>query len=90
MTRYTTTALVLASPGAQDVPGGRGEDFGKAAPLAFLVLLLFFIAVGFLIRSMNKHLKRVPESFDDPSPSEADRRDGEFPAPGSKPDRPTG
>jgi hypothetical protein len=52
-------------PGPQD-PGGRGEDFGKSSPLGFLVLILFFIAVAFLVRSMTKHLKRVPASFDDP------------------------
>ena len=62
------TAMVVQPspvPGPQD-PGGRGEDFGKSSPLGFLVLILFFIAVAFLIRSMNKHLKRVPASFDKP------------------------
>jgi hypothetical protein len=58
-------------PGPED-PGGRGEDFGKSSPLGFLVLILFFIAVGFLIRSMTKHLKRVPASFDDPDPKPDD------------------
>ena len=52
-------------PGPAD-PGGQGEDFGKSSPLGFLILILFFIAVAFLIRSMTKHLKRVPESFDTP------------------------
>jgi hypothetical protein len=45
-------------------PGGQGEDFGKAAPLGLVVLLLFFLAVALLVRSMNKHLRRVPKSFD--------------------------
>jgi hypothetical protein len=45
-------------------PGGQGEDFGKAAPIGLVVLLLFFLAVALLVRSMNKHLRRVPESFD--------------------------
>ncbi|MGH3781259.1 MAG: hypothetical protein ACRDRO_11715 [Pseudonocardiaceae bacterium] len=48
-------------------PGGQGQDFGKAAPLGLVVLLLFFLAVALLVRSMNKHLRRVPESFDDDS-----------------------
>lgn len=52
-------------PGPED-PGGRGADFGKSSPLGFLVLIVFFIAVVFLIRSMTKHLKRVPASFDKP------------------------
>jgi hypothetical protein len=65
-----TVPLVIAQqpspvPGPQD-PGGRGEDFGKSSPFGFLVLIVFFIAVIFLIRSMNKHLRRVPESFDKP------------------------
>jgi len=66
------TAMVVQPspvPGPQD-PGGRGEDFGKSSPLGFLVLILFFIAVAFLIRSMTKHLKRVPASFDDPPTDE--------------------
>jgi ABC-type sulfate transport system permease component len=32
-----------------------------------VVLLLFFLAVALLVRSMNKHLRRVPESFEDDS-----------------------
>jgi hypothetical protein len=46
-------------------PGGQGEDFGKAAPVGLVVLLLFFLAVALLVRSMNKHLRRLPKSFDD-------------------------
>ena len=61
----TSAAYVLtAQPGNGD-NGGQGEDFGKSSPVGFLVLLLFLIAVGFLVRSMTKHLKRVPASFDE-------------------------
>ena len=72
-----TIAMVVQPspvPGPQD-PGGRGEDFGKSSPLGFLILILFFIAVAFLIRSMTKHLKRVPASFDDPEPDESKPED---------------
>jgi hypothetical protein len=64
----TTTAMVgIAQPApGPDDPGGRGEDFGKSSPLGLLVLLAFLIAVVFLARSMSKHLKRVPASFDPP------------------------
>lgn len=48
-------------------PGQQGEDFGKASPTAFVVLLLLFVAAALLVRSMNKHLRRLPESFDDDS-----------------------
>jgi preprotein translocase subunit SecG len=59
-----TTALVLVQqPGSGD-NGGQGEDFGKSSPVGFLLLLVFLIAVAFLVRSMTKHLKRVPASFD--------------------------
>jgi hypothetical protein len=46
-------------------PGGQGEDFGKSSPLGFLVLIVLLVAVVFLARSMTKHLKRVPASFDE-------------------------
>lgn len=60
------TGLALTQPPspAPD-PGGQGEDFGKAAPVGLVVLLLFFLAVALLVRSMNKHLRRVPKSFED-------------------------
>ena len=58
---------LVAPPTPAPDPGGQGEDFGKAAPVALVVLLLFFLAVALLVRSMNKHLRRVPKSFDDDS-----------------------
>jgi hypothetical protein len=74
-----TVALVAQPPTTpQQDPGGRGEDFGKSSPVGLLVLLLFFVAVAFLVRSMTKHLKRVPASFDPPeeasteTPTDAD------------------
>ena len=59
----TTTATTTPANTDQ---GGQGEDFGKSTPVGFVVLVLFFVAVAFLIRSMTKHLKRVPASFDPP------------------------
>ncbi len=58
-------AVVLAQAPPAD-PGGQGEDFGKSSPVGLLLLIVFAIAVAFLIRSMTKHLKRVPASFDKP------------------------
>jgi hypothetical protein len=40
------------------------EDVGKSGPLGLLLTLLLLIAVFFLVRSMSKHLKRIPRSFD--------------------------
>ncbi len=60
-----TAVALVQSPSPVPDPGGQGEDFGKAAPVGLVVLLLFFLAVALLVRSMNKHLRRVPKSFDD-------------------------
>jgi hypothetical protein len=60
----TVATTATLSPGTDQ--GGQGEDFGKSTPVGFVVLVLFFVAVAFLIRSMTKHLKRVPASFDPP------------------------
>ncbi|MCE6994459.1 hypothetical protein LZG04_06505 [Saccharothrix sp. S26] len=64
-----TTAVVLArQPSTEKDPGGQQEDFGKSSPLGLLILVLFFIAVFFLVKSMSKHLKKLPASFDEPEP----------------------
>lgn len=58
-----TVALVLAQqPGSDTKPGE--EEFGKSSPVGLVVLLLFLVAVVLLVRSMTKHLKRVPDSFE--------------------------
>ncbi|GAB2746641.1 hypothetical protein [Amycolatopsis magusensis] len=67
----TATAVLAQQPGNGD-NGGQGEDFGKSSPVGLLVLILFLIAVVLLVRSMTKHLKRVPASFDndeEPAPA---------------------
>ncbi|GAB3454903.1 hypothetical protein [Actinophytocola sediminis] len=71
-----TVALVAQPPSTpNEDPGGRGEDFGKSSPVGLLVILLFAVAVIVLVRSMTKHLKRVPESFDPPEPDGDDQGD---------------
>ena len=45
------------------------SDTGKGSPIGFLVILVLVIAVYFLYRSMNRHLKKVPESFQPPPPT---------------------
>jgi hypothetical protein len=58
---------------ADGAPHHNGPDFGKASPLGLLVVVLLLIATMFLLRSMNKQLKKVPESFDPqhPEPDQA-------------------
>ena len=48
----------------REVPPGKGDEFGKASPVGLVVIVLLFLATILLIRSMNKHLRKVPASFD--------------------------
>ncbi|SON61093.1 hypothetical protein MSIMFI_02598 [Mycobacterium simulans] len=58
---------------AEGGPRNNGPDFGKASPVGLLVVVLLVIATLFLLRSMNRQLKKVPESFDrqHPEPDQA-------------------
>jgi hypothetical protein len=58
-------ALVLAQN--PEPPADKGEEFGKASPIGLVVILVLLIATVFLVRSMTKHLRRVPASFDPPA-----------------------
>jgi len=49
---------------ADGTPHNHGPDFGKASPVGLLVIVLLVIATVFLVRSMNRQLKKVPKSFD--------------------------
>jgi hypothetical protein len=51
-------------------PRDTGPDFGKASPFGLLIVVLLMIGTFFLIRSMNRHLKKLPESFE-PEPDQA-------------------
>jgi hypothetical protein len=59
---------VLADLHADDTPHNSGPDFGKASPFGLLVVVLLLVATLFLVRSMNRHLKKLPESFDRQNP----------------------
>lgn len=53
---------------ADDAPRNSGPDFGKASPFGLLVIVLLLIGTFLLVRSMNRQLKKVPESFDPQHP----------------------
>jgi hypothetical protein len=55
-----TAALTLLAVDQQQLP----EDVGKSGPLGLLLIVVLLIAVLLLGRSMGRHLKRVPRSFD--------------------------
>ena len=52
-------------------PPGKGAEFGKASPIGLVVLVLLFLATVLLVRSMNKQLRKVPASFDEPDGTRA-------------------
>ncbi|MEI4270742.1 hypothetical protein TEK04_03300 [Klenkia sp. LSe6-5] len=54
----TVGVLVLAA--SEQLP----EDVGKSGPLGLLLTVVLLVAVLLLGRSMGKHLKRLPPSFD--------------------------
>jgi hypothetical protein len=62
------TALV-----ADDAPRNTGPDFGKASPVGLLIVVLLLIGTVLLVRSMNRHLRKLPETFDRNNPQPDDR-----------------
>ncbi|AQT78955.1 hypothetical protein B1R94_06265 [Mycolicibacterium litorale] len=69
-----TAVSVLADP-----PKNTGPDFGKASPIGLLVVVILLIGVFVLVWSMNRHLKKLPTSFD-AEPAETDPGQAEAPA----------
>ena len=68
-------ALTLVTLLAQDPPRQTGPDFGKASPFGLLVLVLLLIGTFLLVWSMNRHLKKLPKSFDEPDEAGGTRAD---------------
>ncbi|ADG98433.1 conserved hypothetical protein [Segniliparus rotundus DSM 44985] len=50
--------------------GPPGPEQGKGSPWGVVVMLLLAIAVFVLGWSMQKHLKKIPKSFDTPDAQE--------------------
>lgn len=53
------SAVALAAP--PEPPPGKGPEWGKAAPIGLLVILLLCAAMWLLFRNMSKHLRKVRE-----------------------------
>jgi hypothetical protein len=53
---------------ADEPPRNTGPDFGKASPFGLLIVVLLVIGTAFLVWSMNRQLKKLPESFDRDNP----------------------
>ncbi|MEH3141404.1 MAG: hypothetical protein PGN37_14740 [Mycobacterium kyogaense] len=67
---------------AQNPPQQSGPDFGKASPFGLIVIVVLLIAVFGLVWSMNRHLKKVPASFD----TDADETGSDTGVSGADPD----
>jgi hypothetical protein len=63
----TPTMLALTVL-ADDTPHNTGPDFGKAGPFGLLITVVLLIATFGLVWSMNRHLKKLPVSFDRDGP----------------------
>jgi hypothetical protein len=65
---------------ADDAPRDTGPDFGKASPFGLVIVVLLLIATFLLVWSMNRHLRKLPKSFDDeppePDPTAEDPKPG--------------
>jgi hypothetical protein len=59
----TTTASVIVL----------ADDAGKGSPIGILVVLVLCVAVYFLYRSMSRHLRKVPPTFDPPEDHPAEQ-----------------
>jgi len=53
---------------ADDAPRNTGPDFGKASPFGLVIVVLLLIGTFALVWSMNRHLRKLPKSFDQPEP----------------------
>ncbi len=60
----TSLTLLAISVLADDTPRNTGPDFGKASPVGLLVIVLLLIGTFLLVFSMNRHLKKLPKTFD--------------------------
>jgi hypothetical protein len=69
MTSLWAQLPLAAGSGGANQPNSSGQEFGSSEPVALILIICLFIAVAFLIRSMTKHLKKVPASFDPPTES---------------------
>jgi hypothetical protein len=78
MSDVTLLAMELL---AQGEPRNTGPDFGKAAPFGLLIVVLLLIGTFALVWSMNRHLRKLPKSFEDEQ-TDVDTDDGPKSEPG--------
>src|SRR6476660_1323745 len=70
--RHVNDTLMLAiGLLADDAPRNTGPDFGKASPFGLVIVVLLLIGTFLLVWSMNRHLRKLPKSFDESEPDRA-------------------
>ena len=69
-------ALLAQTPGTPT-----GPEFGKASPLGLAIVLVLLVGTVLLVRSMNRHLKNLPPTFE-PEHPEPDQEADEGTEPG--------
>ncbi|MFJ1457944.1 hypothetical protein [Nocardia wallacei] len=67
---------------AQPATNPTGPEFGKASPLGLVIVLVLLVGTVLLVRSMNKHIKRLPAEFS-PEHPEPDQEADEGTDPGA-------
>lgn len=68
-------ALLAQTPGTPT-----GPEFGKASPFGLVIVLILLAGTVLLVRSMNKHLKNLPATFEPEHPEpDQDADDGTEP-----------
>jgi hypothetical protein len=62
------TLMLVVGLLADDTPRPTGPDFGKASPFGLAIVVLLLIGTFLLVWSMNRHLRKLPKSFDRSEP----------------------
>ncbi|UGT64317.1 hypothetical protein [Nocardia asteroides] len=72
------SALPLLTEVLAQTPGTpTGPEFGKASPLGLIIVLVLLAGTFLLIRSMNRHIKGLPATFEPEHPEpDQDADDG--------------
>ena len=61
---HTVVVLAATNAPAPVDPTDPSGDVGTQGPIGLVLILLLLIAAALLVKSMSRHLKRVPRSFE--------------------------
>lgn len=68
----TTLAWEILAQGTSTPSSPQGPEFGKASPIGLVLVVSLLIGTVLLVRSMNKQLRKLPDTFE-PEHPEADQ-----------------